>query len=44
MLDALLASNALWYPLRYPAEYAGGGKINEVITTIIPPPATCGRS
>src|SRR5688572_8521985 len=31
MLDALLASNALWYPLRYPAEYAGGGKINEVI-------------
>ena len=30
-IDALLASNALWYPLRYPAEYVGGGKINEVI-------------
>jgi tyrosinase len=24
MIDALLASNALWYPLRYPAEYGGG--------------------
>lgn len=31
MIDALLASNALWYPLRYPAQYAGGGTINEVI-------------
>jgi tyrosinase len=31
MINALLASNALWYPLRYPAEYAGGGTINEVI-------------
>jgi len=31
MIDALLASNALWYPLRYPAEYAGGGTINSVI-------------
>jgi tyrosinase len=30
MLDALLASNALWYPLRYPAEY-GGKTINEDI-------------
>jgi tyrosinase len=24
MIYALLESNALWYPLRYPAEYAGG--------------------
>ena len=31
MIDALLASNALWYPLRYAAEYAGGGTINSVI-------------
>lgn len=31
MIDALLQSNALWYPLRYPAEYAGGGTINSVI-------------
>ena len=31
MIDALLASNALWYPLRYPAEYAGGGTINKAI-------------
>jgi tyrosinase len=31
MIDALLASNALWYPLRYPAEYAGGGTIESVI-------------
>lgn len=31
MIDALLASNPLWYPLRYPAEYRGGGTINEVI-------------
>jgi len=30
-IDALLASNSLWYPLRYPAEYAGGGTINQVI-------------
>jgi len=30
-IDALLESNALWYPLRYPAEYAGGGTINQVI-------------
>ncbi|HEX6649485.1 MAG TPA: tyrosinase family protein [Pyrinomonadaceae bacterium] len=30
-IDALLATNALWYPLRYPAEYDGGGTINTVI-------------
>lgn len=30
-IDALLSANSLWYPLRYPAEYAGGGKINQVI-------------
>lgn len=27
-IDALLAANALWYPLRYPAQY-GGKKINQ---------------
>ena len=31
MIDALLESNALWYPLRYPAEYSDGGTINQVI-------------
>jgi tyrosinase len=31
MIRALLNSNALWYPLRYPAQYAGGGTINSVI-------------
>jgi tyrosinase len=31
MIDALLDSNALWYPLRYPAEYKDGGTINQVI-------------
>ena len=31
MIDALLLSNALWYPLRYPAQYANGETINEVI-------------
>jgi tyrosinase len=31
MIDALLDSNALWYPLRYPAEYKNGGPINQVI-------------
>lgn len=31
MIDALLMSNALWYPLRYPAEYQNGGTINQVI-------------
>ena len=30
-IDALLAANSLWYPLRYPAEFHGGGKINQVI-------------
>ncbi|NES19613.1 MAG: tyrosinase family protein [Symploca sp. SIO3E6] len=30
-IDALLAANALWYPLRYPGEYKNGGTINEVI-------------
>ena len=30
MINALLDSNALWYPLRYPAEY-GGGTINSVM-------------
>ena len=30
-IDALLAANSLWYPLRYPSEYAGGGTINQVI-------------
>jgi tyrosinase len=29
-IDALLAANALWYPLRYPSEYPGG-TINTVI-------------
>jgi tyrosinase len=28
-IDALLASNALWYPLRYPAEYIKGSTINQ---------------
>lgn len=28
-IDALLAANALWYPLRYPAEYIKGSTINE---------------
>ena len=30
-IDALLAANSLWYPLRYPAEYKGGKPINVVI-------------
>jgi tyrosinase len=30
-IDALLASNPLWYPLRYPAEYVGDGTIESVI-------------
>jgi tyrosinase len=29
-IDALIAANALWYPLRYPGEYKGG-TINSVI-------------
>ncbi|WP_156441084.1 tyrosinase family protein [Burkholderia sp. ABCPW 14] len=31
MIDALLASNALWYPLRYPAEFPGGRTIEQHI-------------
>ena len=30
-IDALLDSNSLWYPLRYPAEYQGGKTINQAI-------------
>jgi len=30
-IDALLASNSLWYPLRYPAEYKGGKTINQAV-------------
>lgn len=30
-IDALLAANALWYPLRYPAEYPHGQTINQAI-------------
>jgi tyrosinase len=37
-IDALLAANALWYPLRYPAEYKGGGTINQVIQYHYPTP------
>ncbi|HEX2058644.1 MAG TPA: tyrosinase family protein [Actinomycetota bacterium] len=37
-IDALLAANALWYPLRYPAEYTGGKTINEVIHYHYPKP------
>jgi tyrosinase len=42
MIDALLQSNALWYPLRYPAEYhkkdGSPGTINEVIHYHFPSP------
>jgi tyrosinase len=42
MIDALLQSNALWYPLRYPAEYqkkdGSSGTINEVIHFHFPSP------
>ena len=31
MIDALLASNPLWYPLRYPAQYDGNQTINQRI-------------
>jgi tyrosinase len=31
MIYALMMSNSLWYPLRYPAEYKGGKTINEQI-------------
>jgi tyrosinase len=30
-IDALLEANALWYPLRYPAEYDKGETINQAI-------------
>lgn len=30
-IDALLAANALWYPLRYPGQYNGGQTINQAI-------------
>jgi tyrosinase len=41
MIDALLDSNALWYPLRYSAEYhndAGSGTINQIIQYHYPSP------
>jgi len=31
MIYALMMSNSLWYPLRYPAEYIGGETINQQI-------------
>ena len=31
MINGLLMSNSLWYPLRYPAEYEGGQTINQRI-------------
>src|SRR5260370_12873140 len=31
MIYALMMSNSLWYPLRYPAEYEGGKTINQRI-------------
>ena len=31
MIYALMMSNSLWYPLRYPAEYKGGQTINQAI-------------
>jgi tyrosinase len=37
-IDVLLDANALWYPLRYPAEYTGGKTINEVIHYHYPKP------
>jgi tyrosinase len=33
-IDALLAANALWYPLRYPAEYAINGKPGTITQVI----------
>ncbi len=39
LLDALIDSNPLWYPLRYPAQYAGGGTIESVIHYHYPSPA-----
>jgi tyrosinase len=37
-IDALLAANSLWYPLRYPGEYAGGQTINQAIHYHYPTP------
>ena len=31
LIDALLDSNSLWYPLRYPAEYPKGQTINQYV-------------
>ena len=31
LIDALLASNSLWYPLRYPGEYPNGQTINQAV-------------
>jgi tyrosinase len=39
MLDALIDSNALWYPLRYPAEYPNGETINQAVNYHFPSPA-----
>lgn len=44
MIDALLASNPLWYPLRYPAQYDGNQTINRGSTITIRPPRTSSRS
>ncbi len=33
-IDVLLATNALWYPLRYPAEYTANGKPSTITKTI----------
>lgn len=30
-IDALLAANSLWYPLRYPAQYPKGGTIEQTV-------------
>jgi tyrosinase len=38
MLDGLIDSNALWYPLRYPAQYTGGVTINDRIHYHYPSP------
>lgn len=42
MIDALMASNSLWYPLRYPAEYKGCKTINEEIHYHYPTAVTHG--
>jgi tyrosinase len=36
MIKALLASNALWYPLRYPGEYAGGKSVADAFRMHFP--------